>query len=175
MRGLPDIVLFDLDMTLVNTSALESLRNSLKWSRAYGSFDQTAPFPGVVETIRELTGRVQMGVVTNTPRPYAERLVRFHNIEIPILVAYHDTGNHKPAPQPFLKACSLLNVNPSSQTIVSVGDDKVDMQATKAIEGMYSIAVTYGVSSPSELYSSGADVLIKDFYELIDAFIELGL
>ena len=37
----PKLVLFDLDMTLVNTSMLESLRSQRKWSEVYKRVPET--------------------------------------------------------------------------------------------------------------------------------------
>jgi HAD superfamily hydrolase (TIGR01549 family) len=115
VTALKSAVLFDLDETLVLTSAIEPLRRLRRWSKVYASFGQTTLPPGTVDFVARLRGlkNVGLGVVTKSPRPYAEKLLKFHEIEIPVLVAYHDVGRHKPHPEGLLRAAKSLSVPPS--------------------------------------------------------------
>src|SRR5258705_7364048 len=104
-------VLFDLDETLVLTSALEPLRKRRNWPTVYANFSQTALPPATLEFIAKLKALsgVEIGVVTKAPRPYAEKLLKFHEIDIPVLVAYHDVARQKPHPDSLIKAAERLN------------------------------------------------------------------
>ena len=169
----PDLVIFDLDMTLIDTSALSAFRTSRNWQNVFAHFSDTTLYDGVAKCILELTSKTKVGVVTNTPRPYAEQILKYHQLNLPVFVAYHDTPKHKPAPEPFLKACEINTVNANDHFIVSIGDDIRDIEASKRIAGLYAIGVTWGVNSSKELYNAGADSIISHIEELIDAFVEI--
>ena len=66
-------ILFDLDETLVLTSALEPLRKLRNWPRVYANFAQTELPPETLKFVSDLRalGDVEIGVVTKAPRPYA--------------------------------------------------------------------------------------------------------
>ena len=90
-------VLFDLDETLVLSAALESLRRAGDWPKVYAAFGMTTLPPGTVEALGSLNeSKHTLGVVTKSPRTYAERLIRHHALGIPVLVAYHDVKLRKP-------------------------------------------------------------------------------
>jgi len=121
--------IFDLDMTLVDTSALFELRLKRNWKEVYSHIDQTKLYPGVHQLISAINDKYVAGIVTSSPRPYAEKVVRYHNINLDILVAYHDTSLHKPNPEPIMLGVKKLNIPPSQ--ILSVGDELKDIIASK--------------------------------------------
>ena len=145
-------VLFDLDMTLVDTSRLAVLRKQRLWKQVYSHISETAIYPGIKEFILELSGIYKVGVVTTSPRPYAERVVQYHTLPISIVAAYHDTSNHKPHPAPLLYACQSLGLSPSMS--FSIGDEFSDYKASNAA-GMEYLHAAWGSNSlsgiPSEL------------------------
>jgi len=49
---------------------------------------------------------VEIGVVTKAPRPYAQKLLTFHGLDVPVIVAYHDVSRQKPHPEALLKAAA---------------------------------------------------------------------
>jgi HAD superfamily hydrolase (TIGR01549 family) len=132
-------VLFDLDQTLVLTQAVEALRKKRHWSSVYRSLDTTFLPPGTMDFVKKIRQIAKLGVVTTSPRPYAERLLAHHRIDIPVLVAYHDVSNLKPHPEPILKAAERLEI-PSSFCI-HVGDQESDIVAARRAG-----AVAIGVS-----------------------------
>jgi len=138
-------IIFDLDMTLVDTSNLASLRKQRLWKQVYSHIAETATFPGVGELIRELSEIYKVGVVTTSPRPYAERVVQFHSLPISVLAAYHDTANHKPHPEPLLYACQILGLAPSMT--VSIGDELSDFKASSSAGMEYFHALWSGNNS----------------------------
>jgi HAD superfamily hydrolase (TIGR01549 family) len=120
-------ILLDLDQTLILTSAIEHLRQQRAWQQAYASFSKTTLPPNTREFIQSASEIGQLGIVTNTPRPYAEKLLAHHRLAIPVVVAYHDTSLHKPHPQPLLKAAEKLRF--SSNQCIYVGDAVQDILA----------------------------------------------
>ena len=120
-------VLLDLDQTLVLTDAIEPLRRRRAWPRVYKSFDQTVLPPGTARFLSKTEGLAELGVVTTAPRTYAERLLLYHRINVPVLVAYYDVTQRKPHPEPILKAAALLGLHPSR--CIHIGDQLSDVDA----------------------------------------------
>jgi len=125
-------VLLDLDETLVLTSALEPLRKLRSWPKVYANFAQTQLPPETLKFVSDLRalGDVEIGVVTKAPRLYAQKLLSFHGLEVPVLVAYHDVSRHKPDPEALLKAAAKLDL-PASRCIY-IGDHPDDIEAPAA-------------------------------------------
>jgi HAD superfamily hydrolase (TIGR01549 family) len=140
-------VLLDLDETLVLTSRIEPLRKSRRWAQAYREFDQTTLPPYTRAFLLQVRPIARIGVVTTSPRPYAERLLAHHGLDVPVLVAYHDTGRHKPFPDPILRALEILNV-PASNA-VHIGDLDEDDTAARAA-GVASVLVCWAGGSSAE-------------------------
>jgi beta-phosphoglucomutase-like phosphatase (HAD superfamily) len=69
-------VLFDLDETLVLTSAIEPLRRK-PWARAYAAFHRTRLPNGTLEFVEAISNKTLVGVVTKAPRQYAEKLLSY--------------------------------------------------------------------------------------------------
>ena len=82
--------------------------------------------------IIELSGKYLLGIVTNRVKegiykiPVLSRLQKYFQIT----VAYQDTKNHKPHPDPLLLACKKLGVNPDEA--IYVGDAQSDIIAGKS-------------------------------------------
>lgn len=48
------------------------------------------------------------GIVTSSPRPYCERVVKYFSFNPQFCVCYHDTKRHKPHPAPIRYAINQL-------------------------------------------------------------------
>jgi len=121
-------IIFDLDMTLVDTSCLEDLRSRRLWNQVYRKVKDTQIYYGISDLIFTLKSSYKIGVVTASPRPYAERVIDYHDLNIPVLSAYHDTKKHKPDPEPILRGITKLGLN--AHEVISVGDDDKDIMAS---------------------------------------------
>jgi len=135
-------ILFDLDGTLVMTHNLEKLREEAieksGWGDVYNAFDRTFLLPktSLINRLKSGSGSsspskrasYDVGVVTSSPRPYAEKLLSYHGLDIPVLSAYHDTRNHKPSPDSIINAMEKLRAEPSKT--IYVGDTEDDVQAS---------------------------------------------
>lgn len=122
-------VLLDLDQTLVLTDAIEPLRRRRAWLKVYNSFDQTTVPPGTARFLSKAGELAKLGVVTTSQRTYAERLLAYHRLPLPVLVAYHDVAQRKPNPEPILKAAARLNLDPAQ--CIHVGDQPSDIVAAQ--------------------------------------------
>lgn len=122
-------VLLDLDQTLIDTANLKPLRDRRQWSLVRQSLHLSSIIDGAHELIAALkSDAIPHGVVTSTPRMYAEQLIGYHGLSIQVLTAYHDTRAHKPAAAPVLHGMRALNASSG----VYVGDAEIDRAAAIA-------------------------------------------
>ena len=145
-------VIFDLDQTLVDTSCLESARQSRNWSEAYRLIPQTKMYEGmeeVLDIIRQ--NNIKVVVVSTSPRSYVEKIVEHHNIPAQWIVGYHDAQPIKPHPAPMVKALQLMKA--TADETVSFGDRVIDINASNAA-GIESVACTWGTKERSALLPS---------------------
>lgn len=145
-------VLLDLDETLVLTSRLEPLRKARNWPEVHRRFGETALPPDTAAFVDQLRPFARVGVVTTSPRSYAEALLAHHRLDVPVLVAYHDTVRRKPHPDPLVRALEILGV-PASRA-AHIGDREADDAAAHAA-GVASILVSWsgGTAPPGALSS----------------------
>src|SRR3954469_6989045 len=69
-------VLFDLDQTLIDSRAVEHLRDRRQWHAIYPQIPNLPPYPGIPELLSELaTKGVPICVITSAPRPYCQRVL----------------------------------------------------------------------------------------------------
>lgn len=156
-------IIFDLDMTLVNTLVLYNLRKNRDWQNVYKNIHKTTVFDGIIDLIEFLKPNYKIGIVTSSPSKYALKVISHHNLDIPLLIAYHDTQNHKPHPQPILKGIEKLSLNPSE--VISIGDECKDIEATNKA-GSISIGVSWGLDKINDLQNANPDDVCQSVNEL---------
>lgn len=153
-------VLFDLDQTLVLTASLEPLRQKRAWAEVYRSFAQTSLPPGTKRFVRKVSEFAKLGVVTTSPRPYAERLLNYHEIKIPVVIAYHDVLRRKPNPECILLASDRIGV--AVTRCICVGDRIEDSMAAKQA-GAIPINITWDGSLDMQTAKQWATAVCKDW------------
>jgi len=158
------VFVFDLDLTLLDTSAVETLRKAQLWNEVRSNLHLVRTYPRRQEVaphelpnlLREKGHKV--GIVTSSPKWYAEHLL--HSLKIPYdtLVAYGDTEQHKPDPAPLILARQQLGCTEVDHCLY-VGDDIIDFEAAYHA-GMVSVGVSWGVRDLYEISSSAPDIFI---------------
>ena len=146
-------VIFDLDLTLVDTTCLENSRYQRNWQEAYRLIPETRMYDGmkdVLDIIRR--NNIKMAIVSTSPRSYVERVVTYSNIPAQYIVSYHDAKPIKPHPAQMLKALELLQEKAGD--VISFGDRCIDIQASNAA-GIESVACFWGTKEKGELLHSG--------------------
>ena len=146
-------VIFDLDLTLVDTTVVEQARHDRNWSLAYSLIPNCVVYDGmekIFDVIRK--HNIDTCIVSTSPRPYVENVVKHFNIPISKIVAYHDAKPIKPHPAPMLKALELLSC--SAKEAISFGDRVIDIQSSNAA-GIESVACFWGTKEQKELINSG--------------------
>lgn len=145
-------IIFDLDLTLVDTSSLEELRSKRKWDEVYALISSTSLYDGIREVLDIIhKNDIKVAIVSTSPRPYIEKIVAYHNIPAQHIVGYHDAKFTKPHPAPMLKALELLACPPKA--VVSFGDRVIDIQSSNAAN-IESVACLWGTKERKELLSS---------------------
>ena len=94
--------IFDLDMTLVDSSKVEHLRESRRWSTIRKNLDDITLYPTIKRTL-DLISRMNIpwAVVTSSPESYCRPVLEFLGLKPDVTVCYHDTNKHKPHPAPL--------------------------------------------------------------------------
>ncbi len=160
-----EAIIFDLDDTLINTTQIKPFRKK-PWKECY-KYIPTKTFAFFEEDITSIIKNkdLKLGIVTNSPRPYATKVLLQHNIVYEDLICFHDSEKRKPHPDPLLKCCANLKALP--QNTISIGDTVNDIIATKKA-GMISIGVTWGESKEPELKNAGSDIILNHPNELVE-------
>lgn len=146
-------VIFDLDLTLIDTSCLEQFRHNRQWPEAYANIPNTSMYEGignVLDIIRKHS--IPCAIVSTSPRPYVEKIVAHYNLPVQHIVSYHDAKPIKPHPAQMLKALELMGK--SAKEVISFGDRAIDIQASNAA-GIESVACFWGTKEKGALLHSG--------------------
>ena len=146
-------IIFDMDLTLVDTTLLEESRHRRDWTQAYSLIPHTTMYDGmagVLEIIRKCN--IKTCIVSTSPRPYIDKLVAYYHIPAQYIVGYHDAKSTKPHPAPMLKAIELMGI--SAKEAISFGDRVIDIQSSNAA-GIESVACFWGTKERVELLHSG--------------------
>lgn len=146
-------IIFDLDLTLIDTTCLESYRHNRQWQEAYQRIPDTKMYEGisgVMDIIRKYN--IPCAIVSTSPRPYVEKTVAHYDLPVQHIVSYHDAKPIKPHPAQMLKALELMGK--TAKEVISFGDRVIDIQASNAA-GIESVACFWGTKEKGELLRSG--------------------
>lgn len=158
-------VIFDLDMTLVDSSIAESARKQRNWQLVYSMIPSFSLYSGLGEVFDFIrNNNIRVAIVSTSPRPYVERICRYFNIPTNAILGYHDCGRIKPAPDGMIRA--LKEIGSLPQDTVSFGDRAIDIQASNAA-GVKSVACLWGTSERFALASSNPSETILSPNEII--------
>lgn len=164
-------IIFDLDETLVDTQAVLPFREGRNWGKAIRNLHQTTVYPGVKEMLKKLSkSNIKYGIVTSSPRKYAESVVSFHELRMPVLVAYQDTRKHKPNPDPILKGVEKLNVD--IEDVIFVGDNDLDIIAGNAA-GVLTALSTWSIHDNT--CEVRADIILDNPLKLVNSIADNNL
>lgn len=137
------------------------------------SKDNTAPYPGIPETLTALRDMgCRLAVVSNKFDAAVKELARDYFPGLMDLAAGENEANQipkKPEPTMVLRTLEALGVSP--ERAVYVGDSDVDLQTAKNA-GLPCISVTWGFRDREFLLQQGAAVLISHPRELLGLCLE---
>ncbi len=132
-------------------------------------YDHTTLYAGIPELLDTLTERgVRLAILSNKPHPattqMADRLLGGRPFEQ--VFGQRDGIPLKPDPTVALSISKAMGIPP--EHCVFVGDSGEDMATGKAA-GMTSVGVTWGFRDEPELHENGADAVIHQPDQLLDA------
>lgn len=130
-------------------------------------------FEGIVDELARLReAGVCMGIVTSKRADVARLAADRYGITafMECLVGGTDTARHKPEPDPVLKGCELLGIDPSS--CIYVGDSPFDIRAGNAA-GCKTLAVTWGMFTEEKLVAEGPTTVAHAVSELAKTLLAM--
>ncbi|MDE6682173.1 MAG: HAD family hydrolase [Muribaculaceae bacterium] len=129
--------------------------------------DETVPYPGIPELLKELTERhIAIGVTSNKYEAAVEKIVRHYFPDIPFVALLGQTDERPTKPDPSI-VFALLNEFPTpKREILYVGDSAVDMETARRA-CVESVGVTWGFRPVSELRKAYADHIVNRPSEII--------
>lgn len=141
------------------------------------SLDNTRPYDGIPELLRELKQRgCRMAVVSNKMMAATQELVRHFFPEIAVAIGEHEAEGikKKPAPDTVYEALRQLGISPSSllpspSSVVYVGDSEVDLQTARNA-GLPCISVLWGFRDKAFLLQHGATTFATIPADISDGF-----
>lgn len=145
-------IIFDLDLTLVDSTIAEQARKERNWSYVYSLIPQFKVYEGLEEVfviIRKHS--IKTCIVSTSPRPYIEKVIAQFNIPCKYIVSYHDAKSIKPHPAQMLKALEVMGE--PCEKVISFGDRVIDIQASNAAY-IESVACFWGTKERKELINS---------------------
>lgn len=145
-------IIFDLDLTLVDSTVAESARKARDWQLVYSLIPQFSVYEGlenVFDIIRKHT--IKVCIVSTAPRIYVEKVVDYFHIPYHYIIGFHDAKPIKPNPAPMLKAVELMNE--TTNNVISFGDRVIDIQASNSAN-IESVACFWGTKEKKELILS---------------------
>jgi pyrophosphatase PpaX len=161
-------------MELIDTENAESLLEAYRSHHEQHHDALIGEFPGVEESLARLgSAGIKVAVVTSKRRLSVEMALKtfpaLRNV-VDRFVTLEDTTEHKPNPEPLLRALELLGV--PKERAAYVGDSPFDVEAAKAAH-LTSVAVSWGAFSEDALRAAEPDHLVPDIQSAVDVLLTL--
>lgn len=136
------VLILDLDDTLLDTKALEPLRQARQWGdvrKHLRNCKVHEDVMGLLNTAR--SSGIKIAIFTNAPSNYVQTLLKHFEISVDFIVAYHDVKNHKPAAEGVHTVLNHFGV--SQDEAIYIGDSDLDRSAAEGA-GVEFFAVEWG-------------------------------
>ncbi|HEY3758685.1 MAG TPA: HAD-IA family hydrolase [Solirubrobacteraceae bacterium] len=166
-------LIFDLDETLLDTSMLRTDRRPGRWRQLALRLDEVQPYAHVQAGVQaaDLPARARkigfrIGILTDSPRWYAERLLGEFGIRYDALLTGSDGYAPKPDPS-SLRALAAQLGTPVEQCIL-VGDEASDFGAAYSSRALC-IGVAWSRHAPSEWRRHWPDIAVEGPAQLLEA------
>lgn len=171
-------VVFDLDETLLDTGMLRQDRRPGRWrhlarrlgeARRYAHAESLAQADEAPARARAMG--FDVGVLTRSPRWYAERLLAAFDIPFDALITGSDGYPPKPDPSSLLALAREIGVSPAD--CIVVGDEGADIAAAQGA-GATSIGVAWSGRAPRSWRRRWPDIAVAQPDVLIEALESPG-
>ena len=157
-------ILAFLDRFGIDDDVLD-LGDRIRRLRGLSTSRSLQPVDGVADTLRELSRRYYLGIVTTRSHHEAQAFLAQQNLTelVQAITGRDDTWRIKPHPSPVLHTAEKLGV--SIERCLLVGDSQVDIEAACAA-GARSVGVLSGFGTRDQLERAGADRVLSTANEL---------
>lgn len=165
------MIIFDFDLTLVNTQPVQKLRTQRKWKEVMAQAGELEVYSGINELLKELVaGNQTLAIVTNSPDMIPHHFIRQYEWPIEIVLGYHQVSRKKPDPEGILLAMKMAGANPDNT--FHVGDQPEDTQASRAAN-VTAIGAGWGLVDTQHLEMSAPDYFFASISELRNFLLEI--
>jgi phosphoglycolate phosphatase len=129
--------------------------------------DLTRPYPGVKETLEQLSRNKKLAVLTNKRQSLAQCVVEVMGLRrfFAVIRGGGEDLPLKPSPEPLKAVLQDLGAEPARSLMV--GDKPADIGAARGA-GTYVAAVTYGYGELTDLIAAGPDFIINQISQLLN-------
>jgi phosphoglycolate phosphatase-like HAD superfamily hydrolase/predicted amidophosphoribosyltransferase len=164
-----DALLIDLDNTLCATDHLRTVRRSGDLAGLRPHLARLKPYGDIGDSLRQLAGRIPLGIVSRTHRWYVEAVIErlFPDIPWRAVVTYDDVQRQKPYPDGLELAWDEMGLQDGAR-VAYLGDARSDMEAAYHAN-MLAVLARWG---DSQLLRSAEwmvpDAVLRDPGELLD-------
>jgi HAD superfamily hydrolase (TIGR01509 family) len=131
-------------------------------------------FPGAARAIRSLAAAFPLAIASGALRAEIERVLVRESLvnEFVVLVAAEDTAVSKPAPDPYIRAVTLLSkftgVGVEPAECVAIEDSRWGLESARTA-GLRTIGVSH--TYPLEVLAGAADVVVDRLDDLTVEFV----
>lgn len=163
-------IIFDLDLTLIASEKADALRRERKWPQVYAMIPELRPYKNIDLLFNSLDEwGVKKAIVTSSPRPYCEKIVRQWGWKFDTEVCFHDTSQRKPHPEPMLTALARLQLKP--EEVISIGDTPGDIESSRGA-GIRAVAALWGSQDHPAILQQKPDHACESVDHLIEFLIK---
>ncbi|MDE2721619.1 HAD-IA family hydrolase [Candidatus Palauibacter polyketidifaciens] len=157
------MIIFDFDLTLVDTKPVETLRAAKEWRLVMARVPELEVYDGVHELLSELdANRQRLAIVTKSPDMIPRAFVRRYGWPVDIVIGYHQVRKHKPDPEGLVRA--MCQASATSAQTFHVGDHPEDTEASQRA-GIAAIGAGWGSTDVALLRASNPDYLFTSVQE----------
>jgi pyrophosphatase PpaX len=110
----------------------EELHSSYNYYYESKHNEMVKVFDGVYETLKGLHDiGIMTGIVSSKKKLWLERGIKFFQFEglFDVVIGYEDTKKNKPNPEPIIRACEAIGIQP--EEALMVGDSNFDIECGK--------------------------------------------
>lgn len=151
-------VIFDLDLTLVDSSIAEEARRGRNWPLVYSLIPRFTLYDGMQEVFDYLRkSEINAAIVSTAPSTYVRKVIDYFSIPVQTVIGYHDAPR-KPSPDGMIKAMDEMDATPADT--ISFGDRSIDIIASKAAE-IKSVGCLWGTKEYALLLAAGPDLVLN--------------
>lgn len=157
------MIIFDFDLTLVDTKPVEALRAARKWRSVLDRAPALKVYDGVYELLFDLDASGQtLAIVTMSPDMVPRDFVHRYRWPIGLVIGYHQVSRRKPDPEALILA--MREAGAKQNETFHIGDQPEDTEAARRA-GIVAIGAGWGSVDIGLLRASNPDYLFTSVQE----------